>query len=373
MINTISSMTEQIGQYRRHYLRWLSILCLVATLPFLVLHFFVWNLYVAGVACALYIPVCGFVIWGSYGYGWRLDLFVRFFIFASVALMLVTISVQRPDVVVDPWILGCPVLAFALCKRQEAGLWSTFSLLGLLIVRQIAQHPAPLASLVALALALVTISAGLYRYSMHVDNIERLMVEFGNMDSLTNTLNRRSFHEVLQTEFRRNLRQQISMTAIMVDADHFKLYNDHYGHVDGDRVLVNIAETLKQSARRPGDFVFRYGGEEFCILCSGLDARQAAAFTETLRANVEALALQHQASPTRTINVSIGYRHADSLDSLAPLTPEKLVEDADKALYRAKANGRNRVESYSALQLTDVAHRASVGAGGHRSVGQQGL
>ena len=71
--------------------------------------------------------------------------------------------------------------------------------------------------------------------------------------------------------------------------------------------------------------------------------------------------------------VVITAREGVRLDSLAPLTPEKLVEDADKALYRAKANGRNRMESYSALQLTDVAHRAGVGAGGHRRVGQQGL
>ncbi len=343
MIDTIASMTDQVGQYRRLYLRWLSILCLVSTIPFLLLHFFVWQLYAAGTACALYIPACALVTWGSYGDSRRLDYFVRFFILASIVLMLVTISVQRLDVIVDPWILGCPVLAFALCKRQEAALWATLSLLGLLVVRQIAQHPTPLGSLLALALALITISAGLYRYSMHVDDIERLMVELGNMDSLTDTLNRRSFHEVLQTEFRRNLRQQISMTAIMVDVDHFKLYNDHYGHIHGDQILIGISESLKQSARRPGDFVFRYGGEEFCILCSGVDARQAAAFAETLRANVEGLALEHQACPTGKINVSIGYRHADSL---VALTPEQLIEDADKALYLAKANGRNRVESY---------------------------
>lgn len=370
MTDTFSSMTEQIGHYRRHYLRWLSILCLVATLPFLVLHFFVWNIYPAAVACALFILVCIFVIWGSYQYDRHLDIFVRAFVLAAVLLMLATIRVQRPDVTVDSWILACPVLSFALCKRREAALWSGFSLLGLLIVGQIALHPVATASSVSLALALLTISAGLYLYSMHIDNIELLMVEVGNMDSLTETLNRRSFHEVLQTEFRRNLRQQISMTAIMVDVDHFKLYNDHYGHIDGDRVLVSIAGALKQSARRPGDFVFRYGGEEFCILCSGVDAAQAGAFADALRASVEALELEHQASPTQKINVSIGYRHADSL---APLTPERLVEDADKALYLAKANGRNRVESYSALQLTDVTHRASVGTGGHRRIGQQGL
>lgn len=133
------------------------------------------------------------------------------------------------------------------------------------------------------------------------------------------------------------------MTVLMIDVDYFKAYNDHYGHVSGDRVLTRIAEELKQSARRPGDFVFRYGGEEFCILCSGLDAAQAANFATGLCSRIADLAIEHRVSPPGCITVSIG---SDQADSLSRLTPEQFNHAADKAPYRAKTQGRNRVERY---------------------------
>ena len=100
---------------------------------------------------------------------------------------------------------------------------------------------------------------------------------------------------------------------------------------------------MKQTARRAGDFVFRYGGEEFCVICSGLDDAHAADFAEQLRIGVETLDSEHHDSPIGRISVSVGYRHADSLDAL---TPDRLIDQADKALYLAKANGRNQIERY---------------------------
>jgi diguanylate cyclase (GGDEF)-like protein len=343
VIESLSGTTEKIDQYRRNYLRWLSVLTFVATLVFMGLHFVVWHLVVPGIACGVYAITCVFVNWGTRQQERRLGLFISLFILASVALILTTIYFQTPEIDIDPWILACPVLAFVLCDRGVAALWSVLSLLGFLAVNQIAQFPAPVGSLVQLSLAFVTIAIGQYLYSVHLADVERVMVDVGNKDSLTDTLNRRSFREVLRSEFRRNLRQEVSMTVLMVDVDHFKRYNDHYGHVLGDRVLIRIAEALKQSARRPGDFVFRYGGEEFCILCSGVDPAQAASFAESLRACVDALQIEHKDAPLGRITVSVGYRHADLL---APLSPERLVEDADKALYLAKDRGRNRVETY---------------------------
>ena len=134
------------------------------------------------------------------------------------------------------------------------------------------------------------------------------------------------------------------MTVYMIDVDSFKLYNDHYGHIHGDKVLERIAEALKSTAKRSGDYVFRYGGEEFCIICSGLEPGQSAAFAEKLRANVEALDIEHETSRLGKVSVSVGCQNADSL---ANLTAESMVEAADKALYRAKANGRNRCETRS--------------------------
>ena len=195
----------------------------------------------------------------------------------------------------------------------------------------------------SLTLAIATISIALFFFSLQIENNERAIIDMGNKDSLTGTLNRSSFAETLEGELRRNLRQQSSMIVFMIDVDHFKAYNDRYGHVNGDGILVRVADVLKQTARRSGDFVFRYGGEEFCILSPALDRTQAATFAEALRANVEALALKHDATPLGIVTVSVGFRHADVL---AKLTPDLFVEEADKALYLAKANGRNRVESY---------------------------
>ena len=129
----------------------------------------------------------------------------------------------------------------------------------------------------------------------------------------------------------------------------FKHYNDQYGHIKGDEVLVRIAQNLMETAQRSGDFVFRYGGEEFLILCSGLEASHVVGFAERLRANVESLAILHERVPGGKVTVSIGYRHADSL---AELTPADLIAQSDRALYRAKALGRNRVETCPAEDVS---------------------
>lgn len=343
MNDPFQNMADLIGQHRRAYLRGLALLCLGSALVFIGLHFAVWHTYYSGIACVIYAPVCLFVIWGSYQHERPLELFANLMVLATMLLTLAVTAFQRADIVVDHWILAAPALGFVLCKRQVAIFVTVLALLGYLGIRLLAQYPTPLWSSVSLAVMIVSISFGLYMYSLHIGNIESFILQLGNTDSLTGTLNRHSLRQVLQTEFRRNLRHQVSMTVFMIDADHFKAYNDRYGHVSGDHALASIAETLKQSARRPGDFVFRYGGEEFCILCSGLDAAQAAALAESLRANVEALQLEHQAAPTGRVTVSVGYRHAEPWLLSAP---ERLIDEADKALYCAKGKGRNRVEQY---------------------------
>ena len=153
------------------------------------------------------------------------------------------------------------------------------------------------------------------------------------MDGLTGLKNHRSFQEKLAQEFERSSRYQTPLSVILLDVDHFKQFNDAFGHPAGDEVLKRVAATLQQAARTT-DFVARYGGEEFVIVLPETGAQGAVKVAERIR---EAIA--GQAWERRAITVSIG---VTSLQITAP-SPAALVEEADRALYMSKQNGRNRV------------------------------
>lgn len=331
-------------QYRRRHLRFLSTLSCFTGVTMGSISAW-WGLFGAAVACFIYVPVCLFTIISlrrePAHFGWLANLFIG----STLLVTLGGIFFQRPDAIIDPWIMCCPVVAYDLCERKNAAGWTALTLFSLFAIRPYQIHGVALQSTILLALAVVAIAIVLHLYSRHIEDNERLIVQLSNTDSLTGALNRRAFHEILQSEYHRNLRQQLSMTVFMIDADFFKRYNDHYGHIEGDKALAAIAQGLKHAARRAGEYVFRYGGEEFCVLCSGLDPAQAAAFAEQLRASIAALDLPHEDSPLRKLSISVGYRH---IETLKPLNPIVLVEEADKALYLAKAKGRNRSERYQA-------------------------
>ena len=162
-----------------------------------------------------------------------------------------------------------------------------------------------------------------------------------NTDGLTGVANRRYFDEVLAREIARARRLAEPVALIMLDVDHFKKYNDHYGHLAGDHCLIQIANELKGNTRRPSDLVARYGGEEFAIIAAHSDAREAMALAAILRQKIEQLAVVHAWSSVGVVTASFG---------VAVLVPDEvngaaqLITLADKALYQAKADGRNRVE-----------------------------
>ena len=166
--------------------------------------------------------------------------------------------------------------------------------------------------------------------------LERLSVE----DPLTGLANRRRFETILDEEWRRCLRQELPLAVMMVDVDSFKLYNDTYGHQAGDECLSRIAHELRLFARRPGDCVARFGGEEFVIVWPGASADEAYLEMQKLVSQIRLLRIRHHVSPVcDVVTVSAG------IAACVPGTndsPYRLVRDADMALYHAKRQGRNR-------------------------------
>ena len=158
------------------------------------------------------------------------------------------------------------------------------------------------------------------------------------LDGLTGIANRRRFDEFLDQEWRRCARSRVPLAVIMIDIDHFKLYNDTLGHEAGDEVLKRVAITLDDALQRPGDLVARYGGEEFVVVLPGIDAAAALAQGERLRGAVEALSIPHPQSTDDRLTISLG------ASSTAPPagSPDALIHAADQALYQAKRAGRNR-------------------------------
>lgn len=159
-------------------------------------------------------------------------------------------------------------------------------------------------------------------------------------DGLTGLPNRRSFDAAIDQEWRRAIREATPIALLMMDADCFKLFNDTYGHQQGDQVLRAIASCVQSTIRRPADLAARYGGEEFVVLLPSTEAAGAAMIAERIRVAVAARGMEHTNSPAGIVTVSIGVavRHPRHPDP-----PGALIAAADDALYDAKLAGRNRV------------------------------
>jgi diguanylate cyclase (GGDEF)-like protein/PAS domain S-box-containing protein len=163
-------------------------------------------------------------------------------------------------------------------------------------------------------------------------------------DSLTGLANRRRFDEYLEQEWNRALRSGEPLAVILLDVDHFKVYNDCYGHQRGDRCLVAVSDAIASAVGRPADLAARYGGEEFAVVLPGtslLDARHVA---ERIRQNLFDSRLEHAGSALGVVSVSVGVAGCRALPDQSD---DALVKAADEALYRSKENGRNRTTAAS--------------------------
>ena len=157
-------------------------------------------------------------------------------------------------------------------------------------------------------------------------------------DGLTGLANRRCFDQTIEREFRRATRNGLPLSLIMMDIDHFKDFNDHYGHPAGDACLRAISAAVQNVLHRPGDLAARFGGEEIAVLLPETDVGGAAQVVEEMRACVSSLAIRHETSPYGVVTLSAGVA---SWRPGQPATSAWLLEVADAALYAAKARGRN--------------------------------
>ena len=169
-----------------------------------------------------------------------------------------------------------------------------------------------------------------------------LLEKLALIDGLTGLPNRRRFEQILKREWGRARRAQESLSVIMLDIDHFKEFNDHYGHLAGDRCLNRVAQALPGPLKRPADAVFRYGGEEFIAVLPDTDYGYALKLAEQMRAAVGKLHIPHQYNNAENpyISVSLG---VTSVIPNSRITPRELVKQADRMLYVAKKGGRNCV------------------------------
>jgi len=180
-------------------------------------------------------------------------------------------------------------------------------------------------------------------------DLERLSA----LDTLTQIANRRRFDAVLRTEWRRAVRDESPISLLFCDIDYFKRFNDTYGHQAGDDCLVRVAQAMEETLNRPADLVARYGGEEFIALLVDTDAEGAMMLAERMRARIEELRVENRDSSVGSVlTVSLGVA---TIIPNATLKPEDLVDLADRALYVAKAGGRNRVSSSAELPAVKTA------------------
>lgn len=259
------------------------------------------------------------------------------------------VTTSRND---GPWNGKVAVLTFSLAPRFFETPWfialciAAVLLAGLgahrLRVRQIAARNAELAAQVTDRTAeLEEANALLSERSRELEEANRRLELLSTIDSLTEAANRRQFDHVLDAEWRRCARTGLPLALLMLDIDHFKPFNDGYGHVTGDVCLKKVAGVLRRLVQRAGELVARYGGEEFAVLLPGSDAPHARELAETMRLEVELLAIPHahsKVAPVVTISAGVA--------AMIPIygnTPGELVAASDRALYQAKQTGRNRV------------------------------
>ena len=201
-------------------------------------------------------------------------------------------------------------------------------------------HAAELRARVNVHLRLVLMLDQLAYSNQRLAEANAELARLSYTDALTGIANRRHFDGVLETEWRRGMRDSHPISVLLIDVDHFKHVNDEFGHQVGDQVLREVGRLLRAHAQRGADLAARYGGEEFVLVLPHTSAELAQTLAERLRAAVESLDLSQILNTGRSLTISIG---TSTQIPCQDRNSAELLKLADDALYRAKAEGRNRV------------------------------
>lgn len=182
----------------------------------------------------------------------------------------------------------------------------------------------------------------LYNLQIDITEKNRELEALCITDGLTGIANRRCFDEILVQEYARHARTGAELSMIMLDVDHFKAFNDNYGHINGDECLRQVAAVIKSCTCRPADLVARYGGEEFACILPETGQGGAVAIGDNIRSSIMALAIPHVGSSVANqVTASLG---VVTVNCISDGSAVDVVAKADELLYQAKLKGRNRLE-----------------------------
>ena len=284
---------------------------------------------------------------------------------AGVLSALIRTPTGLPDVQAAPLILLATGMSWRMTPLMAAA--NAILCSAIFVAAEVMCPVVPRAQLGSMIMTVVAISGACMMFARRMDwrdrrvfllnlneQIRRALVAEQNTgllrevqtDSLTGAANRRCFDETLAALWQAALESGEPVALAMIDVDHFKRFNDHYGHQDGDDCLRRVAVQLRGAARR-GDVVARYGGEEFAAILPGATMEDAVQVAERMRAAVEAMRLPHEGCGQGAIvTVSVGVA---SVMTREAHTARRLIEAADRRLYMAKENGRNRIGAGTAF------------------------
>jgi len=259
---------------------------------------------------------------------------------AYLQLLFVCLFVLLGALVAAEKLIIRPIqMMVAMAKRFGEGDWSV----------RAARNRLP-AEFVPLARAFNAMAERLIERERELVTTNERLTVIASIDMLSGLANRRGFQSRLDFEWMKAQQHGSALSLLMIDVDHFKLFNDSYGHPEGDVCLARLGEILAGIAAETMGFAGRYGGEEFCLLVPNTDSRRALEIGEMVRLAVQDLAMPHCTSEYQNVTVSVGVACATPNDKQQP---GDLIEAADAALYAAKHRGRNAVVEHGIVRMTD--------------------